>query len=124
MTLPELIKDILYNAAYNKFPKPYKNVYFIKVINPGDKINLFVSFRYKTKHSQVFICTLDINISKVERNVILNITHLKVIERVSKTLFRKSLTIGNKGVLDIVNNTALPIFIEKLNKLEENIYGE
>ena len=119
----KLVSEILNNAAYLKEQKPYKNVYFIKVLNPGDRTNLFVSFRWKSSGGEVFICRMDINLEKTERNVRLGVHHLKPYQRESFTIFSKSLTIGHKSIVDIINGTVVPTFIEKLNKLEDMLHG-
>lgn len=123
MTAERSVSEILNNAAYLREQKPYKNVYFIKVLNPGDRINFFTSFRWKTSGGEVFICRVDINLEKTERNVVFGIHHLKPFKRESFALFRKTLTIGHKSITDILNGTVVPAFTEKLNKLEVMLHG-
>lgn len=123
MSAEKIVSEILNNAAYLKDQKPYKNVYFIKVLNPGDRTNFFTSFRFKTSGGEVFICRVDINLEKTERNVSFGIHHLKPYQRESFTLFRKTLTIGHRSIVDIINGTVVPAFTEKLNKLEVMLHG-
>lgn len=123
MTPERSVSEILNNAAFLREQKPYKNVYFVKVLNPGDRINFFTSFRWKTSGGEVFICRVDINLEKTERNVSFGIHHLKPYQRESFTVFRKTLTIGYKSITDILNGTVVPAFTEKLNKLEVMLHG-
>ena len=123
MRLEKLVSEILNNAAYLKEQKPYKDVYFVKILNPGDRTNLFVSFRWKSSGGEVFICRMDINLEMTERNVSFGIHHLKPYKRESFTVFRKVLTIGHKSIVDIINGTIVPTFAEKLNKLEVMLHG-
>uniref|UniRef100_A0AAU8KX99 Uncharacterized protein n=1 Tax=Pantoea phage Survivor TaxID=3232176 RepID=A0AAU8KX99_9CAUD len=123
MKTEKVVSDILNNAALNKDQVPYKNVYFVKVLNPGDRVNLFVSFRFKTSGGEVFICRADINLEKTEKNVRFGIHHLIPIKRESFTLFQKNLTIGHRSIVEIINGTIAPAFTERLNRLEEMLHG-
>lgn len=119
MELKSLVKEILSNAAIGNKEEAYKDVYFIKPINPGDRINFFLSFRWKSSKNEVFICTTEINLEKVERNVYVSICLLKPKERISTTFFKKYLTIGHKGILEILTDDITSIFVDKLKKVED-----
>lgn len=123
MRVEKLVNEILINAAMGKEQKAYRNVYFIKVLNPGDRINLFVSFRFKTSGKEVFICRVDIDLSKTERNTNVGIHHLKPYQRESFTVFRKTLTIGHKSIVDILNQPVTDLIAERLIKLEGMLHG-
>lgn len=118
MELGLLVNEILLNAQRNNTPNPYRNVYFIKVLNPGDRIMLFVSFRWKSSKNEVFICTTEINLEHPTHNVTLNIALLKPKERESTTFFRKKSHILYKSIGDILHSHVIPIITEKLNKVE------
>lgn len=122
MKLNELVNEILLNAAFKKETKPYRNVYFIKVLNPGDGKSLFVSFRWKSSKNEVFICTVDINLEDVSQNTRLSIALLKTKERQSTTFFHKRSSYVNKSIIDILKQIAVPTLTEKLNKVE-SYYG-
>lgn len=120
MTVNKLVSEILEDAAFRREPKPYGNVYFIKVLNPGDKINLFVSFRYKSSKGEVFIATTDINLEQPEKNVYISLSFLKVRERESITFFKKRELINHKSIIDILKQTVIPLLVDKLNKIERS----
>lgn len=122
MNLRNLVNEILLAAALKNPQKAYRNVYFIKVLNPGDRKNLFVSFRFLTSKKEALVCRLDINLANADKNVVVGISHLKVRERESVTFFRKSLAIPHKNIVDILKQDVIPLIAEKLEKVEE-MYG-
>lgn len=119
MLLKELVNEILTDAAFGHTPKPYKNVYFIKVLNPGDRKSIFASFRYKSSKNEVFICFVEIDLERAEKNVSYGISFLIPIERKSTTFFKKSESIPYKNILEILKLKVIPTFIEKLQKVED-----
>lgn len=119
MQLKNLVSEILTDAALRNTPKPYRNVYFIKVLNPGDRKCLFVSFRYKSSKNEVFICFVEIDLDRTERNVSYGISFLKPKERQSITFFKKSEQILYKDIVEILKTKVIPIFVEKLQKVED-----
>lgn len=119
MQLRDLVSEILTDAAFGRTPKPYRNVYFIKVLNPGDQKSIFVSFRYKSSKNEVFICFVEIDLEKTEKNLQYGISFLIPKLRESTTFFKKREFISYKGILEILNQKVIPIFIEKLQKVED-----
>jgi hypothetical protein len=119
MQLKELVSEILIDAAFGRTPKPYRNVYFIKVLNPGDQKSIFVSFRYKSTKNEVFICFVEIDLEKTERNVQYGISFLIPKLRESTTFFKKSEFVSYKGILEILKLKVIPTFIDKLQKVED-----
>lgn len=122
MQLKNLVNEVLTDAAFRRDAKPYRDVYFIKVLNPGDRKSLFVSFRYKLSSNDAIIVRMDIDLSKTDNNVTIGMSYLKVRERQSFTFFKKGMTIAHKNISEIINQTVVPLFVEKLKKVE-NIYG-
>lgn len=120
MDLNKLVSEILEDAAFRRQPKPYANVYFIKVLNPGDKISMFVSFRYKSSKGEVFVSATEINLEQTEKNVSTSLSFLKVRERVSTTFFRKRLLVKHKSIIEIIRETVVPLIVLKLSKVEES----
>lgn len=119
MSLIELVNEILLNAALKEEQKPYKNVYFIKVLNPGDRKNLFVSFRYMTSKKECLLCRADIDLNRTDKNVFVGISHLKVRERESITFFKKSLAIPHKNIVELIKAHIAPLLAEKIQKVED-----
>jgi hypothetical protein len=119
MHLKELVAEILLDAAFRNTPKPYRNVYFIKVLNPGDRKSLFVSFRWKSSKNEVFICFVEIDLTRSERNVSFGISFLKPKERESTIFFRKHEFVAYKDIAEILKQRVIPIFVEKLKKVED-----
>lgn len=119
MQLKDLVSEILIDAAFRHEPKPYRNIYFIKVLNPGDRKSIFVSFRYKSSKNEVFICFVEIDLEKTERNVSYGISFLIPKARESTTFFKKSEFIPYKDILEILKQKVIPTFIEKLQKVED-----
>ncbi|QYN80042.1 hypothetical protein PQD71_gp149 [Kosakonia phage Kc263] len=119
MSLIELVNEILLNAALKEEQKPYKNVYFIKVLNPGDRKNLFVSFRYMTSKKECLLCRVDIDLNRTDKNVFVGISHLKVRERESITFFKKSLAIPHKNIVELIKAHIAPLLAEKIQKVED-----
>lgn len=119
MSLIELVNEILLNAALKEEQKPYKNVYFIKVLNPGDRKNLFVSFRYMTSKKECLLCRADIDLTRTDKNVFVGISHLKVRERESVTFFKKSLAIPHKNIVELIKAHIAPLLAEKIQKVED-----
>lgn len=119
MNLKNLVTEILVAAAIKDPEKPYRNVYFIKVLNPGDRKNLFVSFRFLTSKKEALVCRVDINLNNAEKNVMVGISHLKVRERESVTFFRKSMAIPHKNIVEILKQDVAPLIAEKLEKVED-----
>ncbi|QZA70535.1 hypothetical protein AH04_51 [Erwinia phage AH04] len=118
MRLKDLVNEILIDAALKNPPKPYRNVYFIKVLNPGDRKSLFVSFRYKSSKNEVFICFVEIDLNNTERNVSYGISFLIPRARESTTFFKKSEFIPYKDIIEILKMKVIPTFVEKLQKVE------
>lgn len=120
MKVQDMIEELLLDAAYKREVKPYKNVYMVKILNPGDRINIFISFRIKTSKGEVLLCRTDIDLEKTENNVRLGMHLLTqpMIKRESICFFKKSLTIGHKSIADILKQTAAPTFAEKIAKVE------
>jgi len=119
MNLKDLVAEILMDAAFRHTPKPYRNVYFIKVLNPGDRKSLFVSFRWKSSKKEVFICFVEIDLTQSERNVSFGISFLKPKERESITFFRKHDLVVYKDIAEILKQRVIPTFVEKLQKVED-----
>lgn len=119
MQIRKTVSEILEDAVYQREPKPYKNVYFIKVLNPGDRKSFFASFRFKTSKNEVLLCRVEINLEVPGKNTVIGISLLKVRERESLTFFRKSQAILGKSIIEIINSIAIPIIVEKINKVEE-----
>ena len=122
MQLKNLVNEVLTDAAFRREAKPYRDVYFIKVLNPGDRKSLFVSFRYKLSTTDSIIARMDIDLSKTDNNVTIGMSYLKVRERQSFTFFKKGMTIPHKNISEIITQTVIPLFIEKLEKVI-HIYG-
>lgn len=120
MDVKRLVSEILEDAVFQREPKPYSNVYFIKVLNPGDRRSLFVSFRWKSSKKEVFICTVEVNLEMADKNTRVYIAFLKVKERESITFFKRTTGIPNKTVSDIIKHSVAPLIAEKLNKIEES----
>lgn len=119
MRLKDLVSEILTDAAFRNTPKPYRNVYFIKVLNPGDRKSLFVSFRYKSSKNEVFVCYVEIDLERPEKNVSYGISFLKPRERESITFFKRREHIVYKDITDILRTKVIPAFVEKLQKVED-----
>lgn len=119
MQIRKTVSEILEDAVFQREPKPYKNVYFIKALNPGDRKNFFVSFRYKTSKGDVLLCRTDINLETPGKNTVIGISLLKVRERESVTFFRKSQAVLGKSIIEIVNSIVIPTIVEKINKVED-----
>lgn len=119
MNLKNLVSEILVAAALKDPIKPYRNVYFIKVLNPGDRKNLFVSFRFLTSKKEALVCRVDISLNNADKNVMVGISHLKVRERESVTFFRKSMAIPHKNIVEILKQDVAPLIAEKLEKVED-----
>lgn len=112
------VSEILEDAVFNRPPKPYKNVYFIKVLNPGDRKSIFVSFRYKTTKKEVLLCRVEINLEYPGKNTVVGISLLKPRERESITFFRKRQAVVGRSIIDIVTTIAIPTIVEKIKKVE------
>jgi hypothetical protein len=123
------------DAAYKKENKFYKDADYIKVLNPGDRKSIFISFRWKSSKKEVFICQTEINLDNTDKNVFVRITLLKPKEPVPKvtvkypnnvqesvTFFKKGLAITHKSITEILQLSVAPLIIEKLKKVE-NYYG-
>lgn len=120
MRTKQIIEEILLDCAFRRDIKPQKNVYMVKVLNPGDKINLFASFRMKTSKGEVINLRTDIDLEKTHNNVIVGMSLLTqpMIKRESITFFRKSLTIKHKSIVDILKSVVTPMLAEKFDKVE------
>lgn len=119
MHLKDLVGEILLDGARRNTPKAYRNVYFIKVINPGDRKSIFISFRWKSSKNEVFICFVEIDLTRPERNVSYGISFLKTRERESLTFFRKHESIAFKDITEILTKRVAPTLVEKLQKIED-----
>jgi hypothetical protein len=119
MQLKDLVNEILLDAAFRNVPKPYRNVYFIKVLNPGDRKGLFTSFRYKSTKNEVFVCFVEIDLTRTDKNVSYGISFLKPRERESITFFKKHEFIAYKDIVEILKTKVIPTFVEKLQKVED-----
>lgn len=120
MKLTALVNEILDDVAFMRDSKPYKNVYFIKPINPGDRKSLFVSFRYKTSKNEVIIAWTEINLENTNKNVTVGLSYLWPQKRESITFFKKRLLINHKSIIEILHQTVAPLIIEKLQKVEDS----
>lgn len=128
MRLKDLVDDILQNAADGNDPKAYRDIYFIKVINPGDRKGLFVSFRYNSSKKETFICTVEINLELTDKNVFTRISFLAPWAsnnpwgkgmRESTTFFKKSEFVPFKNIQEILKQKVTPLLTEKLQKVED-----
>ncbi len=133
MELRKLVNDILMDAAYKKEAKVYRDANYIKVLNPGDRKTLFVSFRWKSSKREVFICRTEINLDNTDKNVSVGISILLPKDMTPKvngnkypnnvqesiTFFKKSLAISHKSISDILQTSVAPLIIEKLKKVED-----
>ena len=119
MGIRATVNEILEDAVFQRDPKPYKDVYFIKVLNPGDRKSIFVSFRWKSSKNECFVCRTEINLEYPEKNTSTAISFLKVRERESITFFRKRDRIVGKSIIEIIKGHVGPMIIDKLNKVEE-----
>lgn len=114
------------DVALGKPPKAYKNIYFIRALNPGDRIQYFCSFRYTNDKKDCVICRVDIDLEKPEGNVVVGLSYLlpfKTRMRESFTFFRKSFSIANKSIAEIITQTAVPLIAGKIIKLEGKLHG-
>jgi len=123
MSPKEIVSEILLNAANGIPEKAYRNVYFIKIIDGGDKKNLFVSFRYKLTNIDAVVCWVDIDLERIDRNVLVGMSYLKVRERKSVTFFKKGLVIPRKNIVEMIQQDIAPLLSEKLSKAEA-MYGK
>lgn len=121
MTTYETVKEILHNAGQGNQPNPYKNVYFIKTLNPGDGISLFNSFRFKTTKQEVLLCRVNIDLALTTNNVSIAISLMKqpMIKRESITFFRQRHSIRGKSIIELLNGIVLDTFVEKIEKVED-----
>lgn len=128
MKLRDLVDSILQDAVNNNDPKAYRDVYFIKVINPGDRKGLFVSFRYNSSKKETFICTVEINLELTDKNVFTRICLLKPWAsnnpwgkgmRESVSFFERIEFIPFKNVQEILKQKVGPLLTEKLQKVED-----
>lgn len=119
MGIRKTVNEILEDAVFQRDPKPYKDVYFIKVLNPGDRKSIFVSFRYKIASDICLICRMEINLEYPEKNTSTAISILKIRERESFTFFRKRQAIAGRTIIDIVQKTIAPMLIDKITKVKE-----
>lgn len=119
MKLSLLVNEILENAAFRREPRPYKNVYFVKVLNPGDRKNLFVSFRYKTSKNEVIIAYTEIGLENSGKNVSVALSYLWPQKRESITFFRSRQEILHKPIIEILKDVVAPLIISKLQKVED-----
>lgn len=129
MDVKSLVNEILEDAVFQRQPKAYRNAYFIKVLNPGDRRSFFASFRYRSTKDEIFICYVDINLELPVKNTSVSISFLKPINkeavdsyrpyhRESVTFFHNGLGIVNKTIIEIIKQTVAPLLVEKLNKVE------
>lgn len=121
MEISKLVEEIIMDGVLQKEPKAYKDVYFIRTLNPGDRIQYFCSFRYNTPKKDCVIVRVDIDLEKPEANVMLGMSILLPFEkrmRQSITFYRKSLQVNNKTIVEILKQVAIPQLIEKLTKFE------
>lgn len=119
MKLSRLVNEILEDAAFKRFPKPYKNVYFIKALNPGDRKSLFVSFRYKTSKNEVLLARVEIDLDKPGKNVSVGVSYLWPQRRESITFFRKRQEVLHKSVTEILTSVVAPLIIATIQKVED-----
>ncbi|UQT02624.1 hypothetical protein YUBABA_02100 [Serratia phage vB_SmaM-Yubaba] len=119
MGIRKTVNEILEDAAFLRQPKAYKDVYFIKVLNPGDRKSIFVSFRYKIASDICLICRTEINLEYPEKNTSIAISILKIRERESFTFFRKRQAIVGRSIIEILQKTVAPLLIDKITKVKE-----
>jgi hypothetical protein len=117
--LSRLVNEILEDAAFKREPKPYKNVYFIKVLNPGDRKMLFVSFRYKTSKGEVLLPHVEIDLDRPGKNVSVGVSYLWPQKRESITFFRKRQEVLHKSIIEILQQVVAPLIITTLQKVED-----
>lgn len=117
MQTRKIVSSILEDALFQREAKPYKNVYFIKPLNPGDRKQFFCSFRFKTSKGEVLLCRVEINL-EYENNTVYGISLLKPRERESITFFRKRQRIVGKSILEIIQSVVVPVLTDKINKVE------
>lgn len=119
----KVVEEIFLDAIFKRETKPYKNIYFIKPLNPGDRVQFFCSFRYKASNNECVICRVDIDLEKPERNTMIGISYLEVRKRQSFTFFKKNLHVLNKTIPEILKQIAIPELTEKLIKIEGMVNG-
>ncbi|AEV89482.1 hypothetical protein OBP_045 [Pseudomonas phage OBP] len=118
MKLSRLVSEILNDAAFQRQPKPYKNVYFIKALNPGDGKSMFVSFRFKTSKNEVLVAHAEIDLDKPSKNVSVGVSYLWPIKRESITFFRKRQQVLHKSIPEILQQVVAPLIIATIEKVE------
>ncbi|WNV45895.1 hypothetical protein [Aeromonas phage AerS_266] len=116
MNTEEQIKDIFKNALLENKPKAYKNVYDIKSMSPGDRLNFFSTFRYRLNKIDVLIIGVMIRLENPNKNVRIHITHIKLWKKYTKTIFMKGLKINHRSLLDIIEHDISGLLAEKLEK--------
>ena len=119
MSIRKVVNEILEDGVFQRDPKPYKEVYFVKVLNPGDRKSIFISFRWKLSTDICLVCRTEINLECTDKNVSTAISILKIRERESFTFFRKRQAIAHKTIIEIIRNNVAPMLIEKIAKIEE-----
>lgn len=122
MNTEEMIKDIFKNELLENKPKAYKNVYDIKHMSPGDRLNFFSTFRYRLNKIDVLIIGVMIRLENPNKNVRIHITHIKLWKKYTKTLFKKGLKINHRSLLDIIEHDIPSLLAEKLDKAKVVIH--
>lgn len=120
MQTRKVVSSILEDAVFQREAKPYKNVYFIKPLNPGDRKQFFCSFRFKTSKGEVLLCRVEINLEYPEKNTSMGISLLKPRERESITFFRNRQRIVGKSIIEIIQSVVVPTLVDKINKVEQS----
>lgn len=116
MNTEQLIKDIFKNALLENKPKAYKDIYDIKAMSPGDRLNFFSTFRYRLNKIDVLIVGVMVRLENPNKNVRIHITHIKLWKKHTKTLFMKGLKINHRSLLDIIEHDIPSLLAEKLDK--------
>lgn len=124
MNTQAMIKQIFTDQLLENKAKAYKNVYDIKSMSPGDRLNFFSTFRYRLNKIDVLIVGVMIRLENPNKNVRIHITHIKLWKKYTKTIFRQGIAINHKSIYEILDNEIPKLLAPKLEKAIEVIKHE
>ncbi|QDB70452.1 hypothetical protein CF8_0040 [Aeromonas phage CF8] len=124
MNTQAMIKAIFTDQLLENKAKAYKNVYDIKSMSPGDRLNFFSTFRYRLNKIDVLIVGVMIRLENPNKNVRIHITHIKLWKKYTKTIFRQGIAINHKSIYEILDSEIPKLLAPKLEKAIEVIKHE
>lgn len=117
MDFKKLVVDIFSAGLLSERDKSYPNVYYIKHMDNGERINYFGTFRYRLDKKNVLLVGFQIHLGMTGKNVQVRISHIIPYGRgYTKTIFKKGFEMKFKTMLEILQGEPSTVLAEVINK--------